>query len=89
MNVDTTAIPAKVELLAWFVEINYCTCVVFAATRAKARWIAVRSYWDAYGRRKGEWPSAKAWRAERYDKSRLRFESPKAFGEDYVRDVFN
>jgi hypothetical protein len=77
------------DLLAWTVEIHSMTCVVFAATQAKAQWIATRSYWDAFGRRKGEWLRAKAWRAKPYDKSRLRFEPPKAWGEDYVMDASN
>ena len=33
------------EPLAWKVEINYMTCVVFATTKPKAQWIAVKSYW--------------------------------------------
>jgi len=78
--------PAKV---AWKVDINYMTCVVFAATKPKARWIAVKSYRDAFGRRLGEWPRAKAWRAPQYDRSSLRFEPPKAWCEDYVMDSPN
>ena len=77
------------EVLAWTVEIHSMTCVVFAATKAKAQWIATESYWDAYGRRKGEWPRAKAWRATPYDKSRLRFEKPRAWSEEHVMDTMN
>lgn len=77
------------ELLAWTVEVDFMTCVVFAATKAKAQWIATRSYWNAFGRRKGEWPRAKAYRAKPYDKSRLRFEPPKAWIEEYVMDSSN
>ena len=77
------------DLLAWTVEIHSMTCVVFAATKAKAQWIATNSYWDAYGRRKGEWPRAKAWRATPYDKSRLRFEKPRAWSEEHVMDTMN
>ncbi len=80
MNPEPTLKPA--ELLAWTVEISDMTCVVFAATRAKAQWVATHSYWEAYGRR--EWPRAKAWRAKPYDKSRLRFERPRAWCEDFV-----
>lgn len=36
--------------VAWEVEINYMSCIVFAATKAKAKWLAVKSYWDAYSR---------------------------------------
>lgn len=76
---------ASSDLLAWEVEIHSMTCIVFAATKAKAQMLATKSYWDAYGRRKGEWPRARAHRAERHDKSALRFETrQKAWGEDYV-----
>jgi hypothetical protein len=74
------------ELLAWKVEIDSMTCVVFAATKAKAQWIATRSYWEAYDRTNG-WPRAKAFRAKPYDNSLLRFESPRAWGEDYVMNT--
>lgn len=76
------------DLLAWEVEIHSMTCIVFAASKAKAQMIATKSYWDAYGRRKGEWPRAKAWRVERYDESAVRFEKPqRAWTEDYVRGI--
>lgn len=68
--------------LAWFVEIHSLTCVVFAHTKAKAQWIATKSYWKAYGR--NGWPRANARRAPQYDKSCLRTHSPKAFSEYYV-----
>lgn len=43
-------------LPAWEVEIHYMSCIVFAPTKAKARWIAVKSYWSAFGRRPN-WPN--------------------------------
>ncbi len=46
--------PAK--RLAWEVEINGLSCIVFAETKAKARWIAVHSYREAYGHGRGYWP---------------------------------
>lgn len=76
---------AAENLLAWEVEIHDMTCIVFAVTKKKAQWLATKSYWEAYGRRKGEWPRAKACRATRYDESPLRFQEQKAYGEDYVR----
>ena len=76
-------------IVAWTVEIHSMTCVVFATTKAKAQWIATKSYWEAYDRRRGEWPRAKAWRAKPYDNSRLRFEGPKAWSEDHVLDCLN
>lgn len=81
---STTEAP---ESVAWEVELNSMRCIVFTTSKAKAQWRAVRSYWDAYGRRLGEWPRARAWRAERYDRSALRFQQRQcAFGEDYVKD---
>lgn len=80
----TTTEPDASDLLAWEVDIRSSTCIVFAATKAKAQWLATKSYWDAYGRRKGEWSRAKAWRAERHDQSALRFQESKAYSEDYV-----
>jgi hypothetical protein len=84
---DAAASIGPAPLLAWTVEIHSMTCVVFAATKAKAQWIATKSYWEAY--EKNGWPMAKAWRAKPYDKSRLRFEPPKAWSEDYVMDCIN
>jgi len=71
-------------LLAWDVEIHDMHCVTFAPTKAKAQWIATKAYWGAYGRRKGEWPRARAARAPRHDNARLRHEPPKAYSEEYV-----
>lgn len=42
--------PLPQAIVAWEVEINYASCIVFAATKAKAKWAAVKAYWDAYGR---------------------------------------
>ena len=85
---DTTAAalpPVRSEpLLAWLVEIHAMTCIVFAATKAKAKWLAVKAYWDAYSR--DGWPRPTASRAERYDDSALRFREPRAWTEDFVRD---
>ncbi len=72
--------------VAWRVEIFEDSCVVFALTKAKAQWIAVRSYWDAYGRNQG-WPPARAAREPRFDLCCLRFESrQRAFTEEHVLD---
>jgi len=88
MNTQTTLeqptpAVASSDLLAWEVEIHSMTCIVFAVTKSKAQWLATKSYWEAYG--KNGWPRARAWRAERHDKSALRFETrQRAWGEDYV-----
>lgn len=78
----------SMRLLAWEVEIHDMRCICFAATKAKAQWLATKSYWEAYGRRQGEWPRAKAWRAERHDNSRLALETrQQAWSEDYVANT--
>jgi hypothetical protein len=74
------------DLLAWTVEIHSMTCVVFAETKARAQWLATKSYWAAYGN-SGQWPRAKAWRAECYDNSVLRFHERRAWSEDHVIDA--
>lgn len=72
-------------MLAWEVEIYDKRCIVFAATKAKARWIAVKGYWDAgYGRGRGDWPRAVAGRAERFDRSALRHKNAQPWTEEYV-----
>jgi hypothetical protein len=74
---------ASSDLLAWEVEIHSMRCICFASTKAKAQWLATKSYWEAYG--KNSWPRARAWRAEHHDKSVLRFhEHQRAWGEDHV-----
>lgn len=71
--------------LAWEVAINDMRCVVFAATKPKARWIAVRSYWDTgYGRGSGNWPSCRAWRVHVLDSSPLRHQPAKAWAPEFA-----
>ena len=53
-------------LPAWEVEIHHMSCIVFAATKPKARWIAVRSYWDAFGRTPN-WPTCSVARRPHLD----------------------
>lgn len=73
--------------VAWKVEIRSMSCIVFATTKAKAQWIAVKGYREAYGHRRGEWPGAKAWRVPEYDRSVLRFDPYRnGFTEDHVID---
>lgn len=73
------------ELLAFEVEINDLYCVAFAATPAKAKWIAVKAYWDAYGT-KGVWPSVSIARRPQYDKFPHR-KAGSVFSPEYVRDL--
>lgn len=70
--------------VAWEVEINYMSCIVFAATKAKAKWLAVKSYWDAYSR-SGSWPHTSVARRPQYD--RFPHREAKAYSPEYVRDL--
>ena len=79
--------PPPAALLAWEVEIRGMRCICFAATKAKAQWIATKSYWEVYGG-DGSWPRAVACRAERFDKSRLATEKEqRPWDEDQVADT--
>lgn len=70
--------------VAWRVSIDDMSCVVFAFSKRKAQWLATKSYWDAFGRKRGVWPRASAARAPTYDESPLRSCPPKAYAEEYV-----
>lgn len=73
------------ELVAWSVEIDSMTCVVFATTKPKARWLAVSAYWEAGYGRKRMWPRPVAWREPRFDKSALNGgEIGRAYTREYV-----
>lgn len=88
MTVDTKATGAEeAQALAWIVEINSLTCIVFATTLPKAKWIALRGYREAGYGRCGQWPTTSAGRMPRYDKSPLRFKKSQPWVEDYVRDT--
>jgi hypothetical protein len=78
---------ASKDLFAWEVEINSMACIVFAATKAKATWIAVKGYWAAgYGRGSGTWPrGVMAKRYPAFDRSTLKSQPPRAWVPDYVR----
>ena len=83
--ITSAAPPVRSEpLLAWEVEIHAMKCIVFTTTKAKAQWLAVKAYWEAYSR--DGWPQAKAIRAERYDTSALRNQGRRAWCPEYVRD---
>jgi len=70
--------------VAWEIEINYMSCVVFAATKAKAKWLAVKSYWEAFGDRRS-WPHCNVARRPQYD--RFPYREPKAYSPEYVRSL--
>lgn len=78
---------AETNSIAWHVEVDSMTCIVFAPTLPKAKWIAVKGYRDAGYGRKGEWPPVSAGRAERFDRSPLRNQPPRPWTEDYVLDM--
>jgi hypothetical protein len=82
-NVKTKKQTVEAEsLCAWEVEINYLTCIVFAATKPKAKWLAVKSYWDAYSY-SGSWPHTSVARRPQYDC--FPYREPKAYSPEYVR----
>lgn len=69
-------------VVAWEVEINYSSCIVFAATKPKARWTAVKSYWQAYGR-DGVWPHCSVARRPMHDS--YHGEPGRAYSPAYIR----
>ena len=80
-------------LVAWLVTLNEYTMVTFAMTKSAAKWNAVGSYWDAYGKYNG-WPSVSAVRKPEYDKVLGRLYLPTyaagwrhCFDEQYIRDM--
>jgi len=77
----TTQAPAAHDV-AWEVEINYMSCIVFAETKAKAKWVAVKSYWAAYGRN-GTWPHCDIARRPFHDS--FPGEPGRAYSPEYVR----
>jgi hypothetical protein len=70
------------ERVAFGVEIRSMTAIVFAETPAKAKWIAVRGYWDAYGQ--NGWPSLKVWREPRFNGNPLKNGKRVPWTKDYV-----
>lgn len=79
--------PDDPKKVAWIVEVNDFTCVVFATTRPKARWIAVAGHRDAGYSRRGEWPSTYVRRAAHYDRCVLRDRGPVPWTETHVMEV--
>lgn len=76
---QSSAQPSAQPLPAWDVEISSMSCIVFATTKAKARWIAVKSYWEAFGRNKA-WPTCSVGRRPLLDG---KGESGKAYAPQY------
>ncbi len=76
--------PKKV---AWRVTIDDKSCIVFAPTKPKARWIAVRSYREAGYGRPDVWPNAVAAREPMYDGSRLAERESRAWTEEYAQET--
>lgn len=70
------------DRVAFSVEINNMRAIVFAETKAKAKWIAVRGYWDAYG--KNGWPRSTVRREPRFDKNPLREGERVPWTQDHV-----
>ena len=72
------------DRVAFSVEIHNMTAIVFAETKAKAKWIAVRGYWNAFG--KNGWPRLTAWREPRFDKNPLREGERVPWTRDHVEN---
>lgn len=77
----------KAMKLAFEVTISDMCCIVFSETPAKARWQAVKSYWDAGYGRNGVWPRPAAARVPRLDGSPLRNERQKAWVPEYAEST--
>lgn len=74
------------EILAFGVSLNDMECICFAASKSKAKWIAVRGAREAGHLGKKEWPSSiSAWRAKEYDYSLAKCHGNGPWIEDYVR----
>ncbi len=72
----------QADIPCWEVEIHNMTCYVFAATAAKARYGAVKAYWEAFGRRLGEWPRATSKKIEPFRRKPERLIVGRAYGKD-------
>jgi len=70
--------------VAWVVEIRGMTAYAFTETRARAQWLAVKSYRNAFTDRRGEWPRASASRAPRFDRHRYVKEPQRCWAEDQL-----
>lgn len=74
--------------VAWEVEINSMSCIVWAETAARARYQAVKGYWAAFGRMRGVWPRAVAGRAALFDNVPAHLkDSGRCFSRDYVSSM--
>ena len=71
-------------MLAWSVEVNELRCVVFAATRPKATWQAVKAYRAAGMGRRFEWPHTQTWREPELD-NHSRKREPHCWDEEFLR----
>jgi hypothetical protein len=75
-------------LQAFGVRVNGTLCIVFAATRPKAKWVAVKAYREAgYGKR-GEWPIISICRDPMYDDHHFSRSAPRAYTEEHVKATF-
>jgi hypothetical protein len=84
---DQSTVSAALALLAFNVEIDSVHCIVFAATKAKARWIAVKGYREAGYNSHGGWPNAVAHRIPRLDNSPLKQRPAQCWAPDYAESI--
>ena len=73
-----------VDRIAFGVEIEDMTAIVFAESKAKAKWIAVMGYWSAYG--KNGWPRPTAWREPKFDGNPLKDGARSPWTREYVEN---
>ena len=74
------------DVLAWRIEIQDMSGICAAASAPKARWIAVRNYWEAGYGRKGLWPRPVAVREPRFDNHPTLVRDPhRIYNEQYLR----
>lgn len=70
--------------LAWRVFVDDMSCIVFAMTSSRAKWVAVSSYWEAgYGWR-GQWPNTRTERVPVLDKSPKRLGPQRPLCEEHA-----
>lgn len=68
---------------AYRVTIDNIGAIVFAGTRSRAKWIAVRAYWEAGFPKK--WPAVKAVRCPVYDNHPCGDLDGRAWNERYLK----
>lgn len=78
------------NLKSYRVEVNGIPCIVFEENSSKAKMKAVKGYWDAFGRRKGEWPKVMVQRLPFYDSIDYKnLKKPQCWSEEEILKKLN